>query len=87
MALHERGFDLIKLFPAGPLGGMAFLKALAAPLPEIEFCPTGGIGPDTPPDYLACPHSACRGRSGPPPPSSHPSKAPGSGRQPSTSSR
>lgn len=63
MALHERGYDLIKLFPAGPLGGTAFLKALAAPLPEIEFCPTGGIGPDNLADYLACPNVACVGGS------------------------
>jgi 2-dehydro-3-deoxyphosphogluconate aldolase/(4S)-4-hydroxy-2-oxoglutarate aldolase len=63
MALTERGYDLIKLFPAGPLGGTAFLKALAAPLPEIAFCPTGGIGPDNLADYLACPNVACVGGS------------------------
>ncbi len=63
MALHERGYDLIKLFPAGPLGGVAFLKALAAPLPEIEFCPTGGVGPDNLADYLTCPNVACVGGS------------------------
>jgi len=63
MALFERGYDLIKLFPAGPLGGPAALRALAAPLPEIEFCPTGGIGPDTLADYLACPNVACVGGS------------------------
>ncbi len=63
MALHERGYDLIKLFPAGPLGGTALLKALAAPLPEIAFCPTGGIAPDNLADYLACPNVACVGGS------------------------
>ncbi len=63
MALNERGYDLIKLFPAGPLGGLAALRALAAPLPEIEFCPTGGIGPDNLADYLACPNVACVGGS------------------------
>ncbi len=63
MALFERGYDLIKLFPAGPLGGPAALRALAAPLPEIEFCPTGGIGPDNLADYLACPNVACIGGS------------------------
>jgi len=63
MALHERGYDLIKLFPAGPLGGPAALRALAAPLPEIEFCPTGGVGPDNLADYLACPNVACVGGS------------------------
>ncbi len=63
MALHERGYDLIKLFPAGPLGGPATLRALAAPLPEIAFCPTGGVGPDNLADYLACPNVACVGGS------------------------
>ncbi len=63
MALYERGYDLIKLFPAGSLGGPANLRALAAPLPEIEFCPTGGIGPDNLADYLACPNVACVGGS------------------------
>lgn len=63
MALNQRGYDLVKLFPAGPLGGTAFLKALAAPLPEIEFCPTGGVGPDNLADYLACPNVACVGGS------------------------
>lgn len=63
MALHERGYDLIKLFPAGPLGGPATLRALAAPLPEIAFCPTGGVGPDNLADYLSCPNVACVGGS------------------------
>lgn len=63
MALFERGYDLVKLFPAGPLGGTALLKALAAPLPEIAFCPTGGIGPDNLADFLACPNVACVGGS------------------------
>ncbi len=63
MALYERGYDLIKLFPAGPLGGPAALRALAAPLPEIAFCPTGGVGPDNLADYLTCPNVACVGGS------------------------
>ena len=63
MALFERGYDLVKLFPAGPLGGTALLKSLAAPLPEIEFCPFGGIGPDNLADYLGCPNVACVGGS------------------------
>lgn len=63
LALFERGYDLVKLFPAGPLGGTDLLKALAAPLPEIAFCPTGGIGPDNLAAYLACPNVACIGGS------------------------
>lgn len=63
MALFARGYDLVKWFPAGPLGGTATLRALAAPLPEIAFCPTGGVGPDNLADYLACPNVACVGGS------------------------
>src|SRR5690606_1177910 len=43
MALLERGHSFLKFFPAEPAGCIAYLKALAAPLPEIRFCPTGGI--------------------------------------------
>ena len=63
MALFERGYDLIKLFPAAPIGGTATLRALAAPLPEIAFCPTGGVNQANLADYLACPNVACVGGS------------------------
>ncbi len=53
MALLERGFAALKLFPAEPLGGPELVRALAGPLPEAVFCPTGGIGPRRAPDYLA----------------------------------
>lgn len=53
MVLAERGFSLLKFFPAGPAGGPAFLKALAAPLPDIRFCPTGGVSAANAADYLA----------------------------------
>lgn len=43
MALAEQGFFIQKFFPAEPLGGVAALRALAAPLPMVSFCPTGGI--------------------------------------------
>ena len=43
MRLLERGYDCLKFFPAEPAGGIAYLKALAAPLPAARFCPTGGI--------------------------------------------
>ena len=43
MTLLERGYRCLKFFPAEPAGGVAYLKALAAPLPEARFCPTGGI--------------------------------------------
>jgi len=56
MALADLGYRALKFFPAEPLGGVAALKALAAPLPDVVFCPTGGIGPDTARDYLALPN-------------------------------
>jgi 2-dehydro-3-deoxyphosphogluconate aldolase/(4S)-4-hydroxy-2-oxoglutarate aldolase len=56
MALAERGYDTLKFFPAGPAGGPAMLKAMAAPLPDLAFCPTGGVNLENAPDYLACPN-------------------------------
>ncbi|WP_158809120.1 bifunctional 4-hydroxy-2-oxoglutarate aldolase/2-dehydro-3-deoxy-phosphogluconate aldolase [Beijerinckia sp. L45] len=43
MACLERGFDVMKFFPAVPAGGIAAVKALAGPFPHVRFCPTGGI--------------------------------------------
>ena len=45
MTLAAAGFSMLKFFPAEPAGGIAYLKALASPLPDLRFCPTGGIGP------------------------------------------
>ncbi len=53
MTLAGHGFDVIKLFPAEPVGGAAFLQALAGPLPALRFMPTGGIGPASMAAYLA----------------------------------
>jgi 2-dehydro-3-deoxyphosphogluconate aldolase/(4S)-4-hydroxy-2-oxoglutarate aldolase len=63
MAMRERGFHLLKFFPADVAGGTAWLKAVAAPLAGLRFCPTGGIGIDTAPDYLALANVACVGGS------------------------
>ncbi len=63
MALLERGYSVQKFFPAGPAGGPPFLKALSSPLPQIRFCPTGGVSPDTAPDYLALANVLCVGGS------------------------
>ncbi|MFD5803654.1 bifunctional 4-hydroxy-2-oxoglutarate aldolase/2-dehydro-3-deoxy-phosphogluconate aldolase [Streptomyces sp. NPDC127020] len=63
VALLERGVREMKFFPAEAAGGTAYLKALAAPLPQARFCPTGGIGPDSAPDYLALPNVGCVGGS------------------------
>ncbi|GAB2933986.1 2-dehydro-3-deoxy-phosphogluconate aldolase [Streptomyces heilongjiangensis] len=49
------GLDTVKLFPAEPLGGIALLRALAAPFPGTRFVPTGGIGLDRMADYLSHP--------------------------------
>lgn len=53
MALAARGFPLLKFFPAEASGGVAWLEAVAAPLPEIRFCPTGGINDGNAARYLA----------------------------------
>ena len=63
MALMERGYKILKFFPAGPAGGIAYLKALAAPLPEIRFCPTGGVSLQNAPDYLKLDNVICVGGS------------------------
>ncbi|SDH62075.1 2-dehydro-3-deoxyphosphogluconate aldolase / (4S)-4-hydroxy-2-oxoglutarate aldolase [Sinosporangium album] len=61
MALAERGITELKFFPAEAAGGVAYLKSLAGPLPDVRFCPTGGIRPDTAADYLALPNVGCVG--------------------------
>jgi 2-dehydro-3-deoxyphosphogluconate aldolase / (4S)-4-hydroxy-2-oxoglutarate aldolase len=63
MTLASAGFRLVKLFPAEPAGGVAFLRSLASPLPDLHFCPTGGIGPGNASAYLALPNVACVGGS------------------------
>lgn len=63
MRLAERGLTALKFFPAEPSGGVAFLKAIAGPLPQLKFCPTGGITPDSAPSYLALSTVGCVGGS------------------------
>ena len=63
MTLAEEGLSLLKFFPAEPAGGRAYLKALAAPLPGIRFCPTGGVSLGNAADYLALPNVICVGGS------------------------
>ncbi|MDF1716195.1 MAG: bifunctional 4-hydroxy-2-oxoglutarate aldolase/2-dehydro-3-deoxy-phosphogluconate aldolase [Antarcticimicrobium sp.] len=63
MALLARGYDMLKFFPAEAVGGAAALAALGAPLPQISFCPTGGVSPANAPDYLALPTVPCVGGS------------------------
>lgn len=63
MSAIEAGFEALKFFPAEPAGGLPYLKALAGPLPDIRFCPTGGISRERAPDYLAQKNVACVGGS------------------------
>lgn len=63
LVLREHGFRVAKLFPAAAVGGLAMLKALQGPLPDMQFCPTGGIGESDAADYLAQPNVACIGGS------------------------
>ena len=63
MVLAEQGFGLMKFFPADVAGGLTWLKAVAAPLAGLRFCPTGGVGADTAQTYLSLANVACVGGS------------------------
>jgi 2-dehydro-3-deoxyphosphogluconate aldolase/(4S)-4-hydroxy-2-oxoglutarate aldolase len=63
MAAREAGFRQLKLFPAVPAGGVGMLNAIGGPLPDVTFCPTGGISIETAPQFLACKNVACVGGS------------------------
>jgi 2-dehydro-3-deoxyphosphogluconate aldolase/(4S)-4-hydroxy-2-oxoglutarate aldolase len=63
MVAREAGFKQLKLFPAVPAGGIGMLKAIAGPLPDVTFCPTGGISIETAPQFLALKNVACVGGS------------------------
>ncbi|MDT8998705.1 bifunctional 4-hydroxy-2-oxoglutarate aldolase/2-dehydro-3-deoxy-phosphogluconate aldolase [Paucibacter sp. APW11] len=53
MQANAAGYQFLKLFPATAVGGVNLLKALAGPFPDVAFCPTGGITPETAPEFLA----------------------------------
>ncbi len=61
MALAEQGIRELKFFPAEAAGGVPYLKALSGPIPDVRFCPTGGIRATTAADYLALPNVGCVG--------------------------
>ena len=63
MAAREAGFRQLKLFPAVPAGGVGMLDAIAGPLGDVMFCPTGGISQQTAAQFLACKNVACVGGS------------------------
>ena len=56
MALAALGFPVLKFFPAEQSGGARWLKSVAEPLPQIRFCPTGGVNADNAAAYLALPN-------------------------------
>lgn len=63
MTAAERGYRFLKFFPAEALGGAPVLKAFASPLPDIRFCPTGGIDAPKARTYLALHNVVCVGGS------------------------
>ena len=63
MVARELGFSLMKLFPATQAGGLGMLKALAGPLGDVQFCPTGGVSLDNMNDFLALSNVAMVGGS------------------------
>ncbi len=63
MILLEMGYTVQKFFPAEQSGGAAFLKSIGSPIPQVKFCPTGGIGLKNARDYLGLPNILCVGGS------------------------
>tara|TARA_R110000850_G_scaffold112577_4_gene226682 strand:- start:1671 stop:2303 length:633 start_codon:yes stop_codon:yes gene_type:complete len=61
MNLYTQGFTHLKFFPAESAGGVSMVKSIGGPLPQITFCPTGGINLEKAPSYLALPNVACVG--------------------------
>lgn len=63
MRLLERGYSVQKFFPAEVNGGVPALKAIGAPIPQVRFCPTGGVSPGNARDYLSLDNVLCVGGS------------------------
>ena len=63
MKMLDRGYSFLKFFPAEASGGVSKLEALKAPLPEVEFCPTGGISEKNADQYLRLKNVICVGGS------------------------
>jgi len=59
----EAGLDHFKFFPAEAAGGIPMLKSIAGPIPQVTFCPTGGISPENYNAYLSLNNVACVGGS------------------------
>ncbi|MCT4608762.1 MAG: bifunctional 4-hydroxy-2-oxoglutarate aldolase/2-dehydro-3-deoxy-phosphogluconate aldolase [Pelagimonas sp.] len=63
MRLLERGYRVQKFFPAEANGGAPALKANGAPIPQVSFCPTGGVTPENAGTYLSLSNTLCVGGS------------------------
>jgi 2-dehydro-3-deoxyphosphogluconate aldolase/(4S)-4-hydroxy-2-oxoglutarate aldolase len=63
MTARQAGLDFLKFFPAEQAGGASFLKALASPIADVKFCPTGGVSAANAKDYLSLPNVVCVGGS------------------------
>lgn len=61
MQLASKGFKFLKFFPAEAAGGVPMLKSIHGPLPQVKFCPTGGISLASASSYLALPNVECVG--------------------------
>ncbi|MGB8623563.1 MAG: keto-deoxy-phosphogluconate aldolase, partial [Paracoccaceae bacterium] len=56
-------YTVQKFFPAEAAGGTKALRAIGAPIPQVRFCPTGGVTLKNAPDYLALSNTLCVGGS------------------------
>lgn len=63
MTLLEKGYSVQKFFPAEAAGGAAALKSIGAPLPQVRFCPTGGVSTANAAQYLTLSNTLCVGGS------------------------
>ncbi len=63
MHLFDLGYSVQKFFPAEVIGGQAALRAIGGPLPNVKFCPTGGITVNNAKDYLKLENTLCVGGS------------------------
>jgi len=63
MRLLERGYSVQKFFPAEANGGAPALKSIGGPLPQVSFCPTGGVSLTNAPNYLSLSNTLCVGGS------------------------
>ncbi|MEP5759715.1 MAG: bifunctional 4-hydroxy-2-oxoglutarate aldolase/2-dehydro-3-deoxy-phosphogluconate aldolase [Litoreibacter sp.] len=63
MRLLERGYTMQKFFPAEAAGGANAIKSIGAPIPQVSFCPTGGVSMKNARDYLSLSNVVCAGGS------------------------